>query len=101
MPTQWPQKRRFLGTKVQRLDASLKATGRAKYTFDINRPGMLYGQILRSPHAHAKVKAIDTAAARSAPGVKALVLVGVAKDYTVGEVDAAGNKLVVTFKVRN
>jgi xanthine dehydrogenase YagR molybdenum-binding subunit len=99
MATQWPKKRRLLGTKVRRLDGPAKATGRAKYTFDINRPGMLYGQILRCPYAHAKITSIDTAAARRAPGVKAIVLVGVAKDYTVAEADAAGNKLVVKFKV--
>ena len=52
----WPKKRRLLGTKVPRLDGPEKATGRAKYSYDINRPGMLHAEILRSPHAHAKIK---------------------------------------------
>jgi xanthine dehydrogenase YagR molybdenum-binding subunit len=67
----WPAQRTVLGTPVKRLDAPDKVTGRAKYTFDIARPGMLYGRIVRSPHPRARIKAIDLTAARSAPGVKA------------------------------
>ena len=73
----WPKKRRLLGTKIKRLDGPEKATGRAKYSYDINRPGMLHGVILRSPHAHAKIKSIDTTAAKKTPGFKALVVIGV------------------------
>ncbi len=58
----WPTTRRVIGTKVPRLDASAKATGRAKYSFDI---------ILRCPHAHARVKNIDTAAAEKITGYRA------------------------------
>jgi xanthine dehydrogenase YagR molybdenum-binding subunit len=90
----WPKKRRLLGTKVKRLDGPAKATGRAKYSYDINRPGMLHGLILRSPHAHAKIKSIEVDAARKAPGVKAVILLGIAKDGTVEEADAAAGKLV-------
>ena len=43
----WPTNRRLIGTKVQRLDGPDKATGRAKYTFDINRPGMLHARVIR------------------------------------------------------
>jgi len=50
----------------------MKATGRAKYSFDINRPGMLHARILRSPHAHARVKNIDTAAAEKVTGYRAV-----------------------------
>jgi xanthine dehydrogenase YagR molybdenum-binding subunit len=67
----WPQTRRVIGTKVQRLDGPEKATGRAKYSFDINRPGMLHARILRCPHAHARVTRIDTAAAEKVPGYRA------------------------------
>jgi len=45
----WPASRTVLGTPVKRLDGPEKVTGRAKYTFDINRPGMLYARIVRSP----------------------------------------------------
>jgi xanthine dehydrogenase YagR molybdenum-binding subunit len=67
----WPEKSRILGTRVSRVDGPLKTSGRAKYTFDITRPGMIYGKILRSPHAHARVKTIDISAAQKAPGVRA------------------------------
>ncbi len=72
MATSWPKKRRLLGTKVKRLDGPAKATGTAKYTYDVNRPGLLHAVIVRSPHAHAKIKTIDTAAAEKMPGVKAV-----------------------------
>lgn len=66
----WPQTRRIIGTKVQRLDGPEKATGRAKYSFDINRPGMLHAKMLRCPHAHARIKNIDVTQAEKAPGVR-------------------------------
>ena len=90
MATKWPQKRRLIGTKVQRIDGPEKATGRAKYSFDINRPGLLHAAILRCPHAHARVKSIDTAAAEKAPGFKALHLI--AKDGT--ELFYAGDEVL-------
>jgi len=67
----WPDKRRLLGTRVSRVDGPQKTTGRAKYSYDITRPGMIYGKILRSPHAHARLKSIDISVAAKAPGVKA------------------------------
>lgn len=70
----WPEKPRLIGTRVSRIDGPLKVTGRAKYSYDILRPGMLYGRIVRSPHAHARLKSIDAAAAEKAPGVKALMI---------------------------
>jgi xanthine dehydrogenase YagR molybdenum-binding subunit len=79
MPTQWPKKRRLLGTKIQRLDGPAKATGKAKYSFDINRPGMLHALILRCPHAHAKIKSLDLAPAEKMPGVKAVIVINNAK----------------------
>jgi len=70
----WPEKSRLLGTRISRIDGPMKASGRAKYSYDIVRPGMIYGRILRSPHAHARLKSIDAAAAEKAPGVKALLI---------------------------
>jgi xanthine dehydrogenase YagR molybdenum-binding subunit len=75
----WPKKRRLLGTRVKRLDGPVKATGRAKYSYDINRPGMLHGMILRSPYAHARIKTLDLTPAEKMPGVKAVIAVGDAK----------------------
>jgi xanthine dehydrogenase YagR molybdenum-binding subunit len=71
----WPQKRRVIGTRVQRLDGPEKATGRAKYSFDINLPGMLHARILRCPYAHARIKNIDTGAAEKVPGYRALYII--------------------------
>jgi xanthine dehydrogenase YagR molybdenum-binding subunit len=75
MSTTWPKERRLLGTDIQRLDGPDKATGRAKYSYDINRPGLLQAQILRCPYAHAKLKSLDTTAAEKMPGVKAVHII--------------------------
>lgn len=68
----WPANRRVIGTRVQRIDGTEKSTGRAKYAFDINRPRMLHAKMLRSPHAHAIIKSIDTTAAEKMPGFRAI-----------------------------
>jgi len=60
-----------MSTRVKRFDGPDKVTGRAKYTFDINRPGMIWGKIVRSPHPHARVVSVDLSEAQRAPGVKA------------------------------
>src|SRR4029453_19351024 len=70
----WPEKPALIGTSVKRLDGPDKVTGRAKYTFDIARPGMLYARIVRSPHPHARVVSVDLTAARRAPGVKEAIV---------------------------
>lgn len=72
MATSWPKKRRLIGSKIQRLDGPAKATGTAKYSYDINRKGMLHAVMLRSPHAHAKIKSFDSGDAEKMPGVKAI-----------------------------
>jgi xanthine dehydrogenase YagR molybdenum-binding subunit len=69
----WPQQRRLLGTKIPRLDGPVKSTGKARYSFDINRPGMLHAKILRCPYAHASIRSVDTSAAERTPGFRALV----------------------------
>ena len=50
-----------------------KVTGRAQYGADLTMPGMLIGRILRSPHAHARIRSIDTSKAAALPGVKAVI----------------------------
>lgn len=66
----WSKTPTVVGTHVKRMDGPDKVTGRAKYTFDIKRPGMLYARVIRSPHPHARVVAVDLSAAQRAPGVK-------------------------------
>jgi len=70
----WPAKPAVIGTSVKRLDGPDKVAGRAKFSYDISRPGMIYGKILRSPHAHARIVAIDLSTAEKAPGVKAALV---------------------------
>lgn len=62
-----------IGKSVPKIDGREKVTGAAKYTGDLNFPNMLYGKILTSPHAHAKIISIDTSEAEKLPGVKAVI----------------------------
>jgi xanthine dehydrogenase YagR molybdenum-binding subunit len=70
----WPEakQRTLIGTSVSRVDGPAKSSGAAKYTYDINRPGMLFARILRCPHAHARILSLDTAPAEKISGVKAV-----------------------------
>ena len=67
------QQYKVIGTRPIRHDGADKVTGRAKFGADIQLPGMLHGAIARSPHAHAKIKSIDTSKAESLPGVHAVL----------------------------
>ena len=62
-----------VGTRPIRPDGLDKVTGRARYSADIHLPGMLHGKLLRSPHAHARIRSIDCSRAIELPGVKAVV----------------------------
>jgi xanthine dehydrogenase molybdenum-binding subunit len=64
---------RFIGTDAPRPDAPDKAAGRAIYIHDLKRPGMLYGRIKFSEHAHARIRKIDTSRAERLPGVRAVI----------------------------
>ena len=74
-----------VGHSIERLDAAEKATGEAQYVDDLYRPGMLHGAILGSIHAHAKIGGYKLDAARSIPGVAA-VLTG--EDFSCGRTGA-------------
>jgi 4-hydroxybenzoyl-CoA reductase subunit alpha len=63
----------LLGKPLPRVDSHDKVTGKAIYVEDMMLPNMLTGKILRSPHAHALIKKIDTSAAKKLPGVKAVI----------------------------
>ncbi len=62
-----------IGTRPIRHDGVDKVTGRAKYANDIQVPGYIWGKVLRSPHAHARILSIDTSRAEALPGVRAVV----------------------------
>lgn len=63
---------RVIGKRVNRVDAVPKVTGQARYTFDVQLPGMLYGRIVSSTVPHARIESIDTSAAEAYPGVRAV-----------------------------
>ena len=64
---------KVVGTRPVRHDGLEKVTGVARYGADIQLTGMLHGKILRSPHAHARIKSIDTSKAAAFPGVSAVL----------------------------
>jgi xanthine dehydrogenase YagR molybdenum-binding subunit len=75
MDRNWPDDPKYLGRATTRVDGPLKVTGRAKYTTDVQIPGLLYGMILRSPWPSARLAAVDLAPALQVPGIRAALLV--------------------------
>ena len=67
------QEYNVVGTRPIRHDGTDKVTGRAIYGGDFQMAGLLHGKVLRSPHAHARIKSIDVSKALAHPGVKAVV----------------------------
>ena len=84
-----------IGASVARKEDKRFLTGRGRYTDDINQPGQTYAYFLRSPHAHATLNGINTSAAKSAPGVVA-VLTG--DDVTADQVGTLVCGWVITDK---
>ena len=80
MTTTAESKYSVVGTRPPRHDGFDKVTGAARFGADINLPGMLHGKILRSPHAHARIRSIDTSRAEALPGVLA---VATAQDFPI------------------
>ena len=64
---------KWVGTRQPRPDGADKVTGRARFGADFDMPGQLVGKVLRSPHAHANIRSIDTSKAEALPGVKAVM----------------------------
>ncbi|GGC39884.1 oxidoreductase [Siccirubricoccus deserti] len=64
---------KWIGQRTIRPDGADKVTGRAAYSADTTMPGLIWGKVLRSPHAHARIRSIDTSKAEALPGVKAVV----------------------------
>lgn len=88
----WPEagQRHLIGKRISRIDGPDKASGRATYTYDVNRPGMLIAKIVGSPYAHAKVQSIDTSEAEKLPGVKVHIVQGVGT-----EIHWAGSEILL------
>ena len=68
-----PDRFRVIGSRAPRLDALDKVTGAARFGADVHLSGMLYGKMLTSPHAHARIRSIDTSKAEMIPGVMAVI----------------------------
>lgn len=64
---------KYIGVNVRRIDAPSKVTGALRYAGDMVLPNMLHVQVLRSPHAHARIVSIDVTDAEAMPGVEAIV----------------------------
>jgi len=79
----WPESTRLIGSRITRIDGMAKASGRAKYPSDIRPEGMLFGVLLTSPHASAKVRAVDVEAARKLPGVKGVLVLATPGEATI------------------
>jgi carbon-monoxide dehydrogenase large subunit len=80
-----------IGQGVSRFEDPRLIQGGGRYTDDIQLPGMAYGVVLRSQHAHAKIKSIDTAAAKSAPGILAVLTAADIKAAGFGDLPVPGN----------
>jgi xanthine dehydrogenase YagR molybdenum-binding subunit len=76
-PPVWPTNKdlKYVGKSLERLDGLAKVTGRARYTADVQLPGMLYAKFVSAAVPHAKVVSIDTSAAESYPGVKGVHII--------------------------
>jgi CO/xanthine dehydrogenase Mo-binding subunit len=74
---QWPAgARAVVGRPAAKIDGHVRARGEARYTADVRLPGMLHTAMLRSPHAHARIRHLDVSRAASAPGVRGLLAPG-------------------------
>jgi len=76
-PRPWDADARLsvVGQPTPRLEGPEKVTGRARYCYDVRLPGMLHAAVVRSPHAHARIRSVDVSAAEKMPGVKAAYVV--------------------------
>src|SRR4030095_251902 len=97
-----PGPQRLQRTRTVRHDGWDKVTGAARYGADIQLPGMLHGMILRSPHAHARIRSIDTSKAAALPGVWAVATAAAAPIMARGGIDFAqlqGNARMIAANV--
>jgi CO/xanthine dehydrogenase Mo-binding subunit len=74
-----------VGTAVPRAEGADKVSGSTIYAADVKLPGLLWGKILRSPHPHARIRAVDTSRARRVPGVRAVITGADVRGFLVGK----------------
>jgi len=74
----------YIGKEVSRPEGPDKASGKALYIHDLQRPGMLFGKIKFSDHAHARILDIDTSRAEKLPGVRAVITASNTPELRIG-----------------
>ncbi len=90
-----------IGKSVPRVEGPAKVTGVSRFTADISLPRQLYGRVLGSPHAHARIVAVDTGRAARLAGVKAVVTTGDIRGQIYGYTpDVADQYVLARDKVR-
>lgn len=90
-----PEERNYIGRRMGRVDGLSKSTGQAKYTYDYNPKGLLYGAFVRCPYPHARVTSIDVSNAEGMTGVKAIEIV----QKPGSEIHWAGDEVVAIAAV--
>ncbi len=95
-----PENYAILGKRLPRVDAWSKVSGQEQYTEDVKLPNALWGKILRSPHAHAVIKNINTHEAENFPGVKAVITFKDIVPYKIGYSIHADQYALCKDKVR-
>src|SRR5262245_27664020 len=87
----WPSsdQRALIGKRIDRADGPAKTTGAAKYSYDINLPGMLWAKLVNSPPAKAQIAGVDLSSAAALPGVKGTWKDELAEVAYVGQIVAA------------
>ena len=88
-----------VGTRPVRPDGVDKVTGRAQYGADVRPAGMLHGKVLRSPHAHARIKSIDTSKALAHPGVVAAITAADVPDQGTAPIATLRGPIPPSFQV--
>src|ERR1051325_7209597 len=74
-----------VGTAVPRAEGGAKVSGETLYAADVKLPGLLWAKFLRSPHAHAYIRNVDTAKAAKVPGVRAIITGADVKGFLIGK----------------
>ena len=90
-----------VGTRPARHDGVDKVTGQARYGADFSMPGMLHAKILRSPHAHARIRSIDSSRAEILPGVRAVVTAADLPETAPGETFTGAMGAMDLTRLRN
>jgi len=91
----------MIGAKIHRREDPRLVSGHGRYVDDMTRPGMLHMNVVRSPYAHAKIRSIDLAAAKAAPGVQAVYTYADFKDHIAGGLPVSNSFVAEKKQVPN